>query len=155
MLRETSDESTRRRSTSSAARAVSIPGNNRIIAISVTRRVAALMLTSARAPRRGDKYDFISFPQSRPPEIRSTPAPAGRDHRGHHEDDRPAAALGPRLLCRRAAQEARLGAGVRETRHGAGPPPPGQKIPPPKTNPPPSPPHRTARPAPPSPRPAS
>src|SRR6266478_7122041 len=90
MLRETSDESTRRRSTSSAARAVSIPGNNRIIAISVTRRVAALMLTSARAPRRGDKYDFISFPQSRPPEIRSTPAPAGHDHRGHHEDDRPA-----------------------------------------------------------------
>src|SRR5260370_8353008 len=92
MLRETSDESTRRRSTSSAARAVSIPGNNRIIAISVTRRGAALMLTSPRAPRRGDKYDFISFPQSRPPEIPSTPTPAGRDHRGQHETDPPAPA---------------------------------------------------------------
>jgi hypothetical protein len=41
---------------------------------------------------------------------RDAPAPAGRGHRGHHEDDRPAAALGPRLPCRRAAK--RLGLGL-------------------------------------------
>jgi hypothetical protein len=44
-----------------AARDVSTPGHNRMIAISVLRRVPALMLTSPHAPHRASKMTLSHF----------------------------------------------------------------------------------------------
>src|ERR1700685_499077 len=50
MLLETSDDNTRSRSTSSAARAVEAPARMRIIAKNANRRVVKFMRTSAQRP---------------------------------------------------------------------------------------------------------